>query len=655
MPGIDQQIEQRKMQFGANPQALQQRYGQSKQLLDLLALQQIAAEQQKKSQAMALQMQQNPATIADQLEREVVQGKKAEMAQSLQGMQAMRAPKRSQSETARGVAGALAQKQREQQSRMQNMADSGIAGQPARNMERMYNGGIVGYNGTAGSGVMGTSNRYQKDSLEEAIGAGVDAVANFLPNRRRKAYTEILRKLRKGEPITSGERRALRSYEQEFPEIKAEDAAIRKSDARAREEGYDVEGLDITGITLPAQKAPDTSAVTEEPLREEPQKEVSTIVPQKDTVLARQEELLQGLMPGTELGLMQRMAQQKGQQIQELSQAGEDILGTPQLGGLEALARQPQVEALARQPQVPEMLRRPAGAAAQQPQAPTTRDRLQELLDEQLSLYKKQKGELEKEQSIWDVLTGAARRVGSQKTNRGAAAAFLGGISEEVAADKERRKTGLEKLQERLGTNLTSQLALEQGLAQIKRGEEQTDIAREQLSQQDRQFMRTLGLDERRFKELSRQFDITSATQGKQLAATILRNMGQTKYEQAQVRLSKDRNRITEELGRATETGRRNSLVSELRKNSTTQTDNLREAMNLALEALPTSQEYVNADAEGQKKMVSDIREAYDLEIKAYQDETTQLIKDLTGIDLPVSPLRSGPKTGKTVDFGSLP
>ena len=642
MPGIDQQIEQRKMQFGANPQALQQRYGQSKQLLDLLALQQIAAEQQKKSQAMALQMQQNPATIADQLEREVVQGKKAEMAQSLQGMQAMRAPKRSQSETARGVAGALAQKQREQQSRMQNMADSGIAGQPARNMERMYNGGIVGYNGTAGSGVMGTSNRYQKDSLEEAIGAGVDAVANFLPNRRRKAYTEILRKLRKGEPITSGERRALRSYEQEFPEIKAEDAAIRKSDARAREEGYDVEGLDITGITLPRQEAP-TSAVTKEPLREEPQKEVSTIVPQKDTVLARQEELLQGLMPGqAPLGLMQRMAQQKGQQMQELSQAGEDILGTPQLGGLEALARQPQV---------PEMLRRPAGAAAQQPQAPTTRDRLQELLDEQLSLYKKQKGELEKEQSIWDVLTGAARRVGSQKTNRGAAAAFLGGISEEVASDKERRKTGLEKLQQQLGTNLTSQLALEQGLAQIKRGEEQTDIAREQLSLQDRQFMRTFGLDERRFKELSRQFDITSATQGKQLAATILRNIGQTQYEQAQVRLSEDRNRITEELGRATEEGRRNSLVSELRKNSTTQTDNLREAMNLALEALPTSQEYVNADAEGKRKMVSDIREAYDLEIKAYQDETTQLIKDLTGIDLPVSPLRSTPKSGGTSGF----
>ena len=176
------------------------------------------------------------------------------MAQSLQGMQAMRAPKRSQSETARGVAGALAQKQREQQSRMQRMAGSGVAGQRARNMERMYDGGIVGF--SAGSGVMGAGNRYQKDPIEEAIGAGVDAVANFLPNRRRKAYTEILRKLRRGEPITSGERRALRSYEQEFPEIKAEDVSIRKSDALAKEEGYDVEGLDLTGIELPEQRKP---------------------------------------------------------------------------------------------------------------------------------------------------------------------------------------------------------------------------------------------------------------------------------------------------------------------------------------------------------------------------------------------------------------
>ena len=67
------------------------------------------------------------------------------MGQALQGMQAMRAPKRSQSETARGVASALAQREREKQSRMQKIASSGVAGQRARNMERMYNGGIVGF------------------------------------------------------------------------------------------------------------------------------------------------------------------------------------------------------------------------------------------------------------------------------------------------------------------------------------------------------------------------------------------------------------------------------------------------------------------------------------------------------------------------------
>jgi hypothetical protein len=642
--GIDSQIEQRKMQFGENPQALQQRYGQSKQLLDLLALQQIAEEQKQKSQMMQMQMQQNPATIAEQVEQEALQGKKAEMAQSLQGMQAMRAPKRSQSETARGVAGALAQKQREQQSRMQRMAGSGVAGQRARNMERMYDGGIVGYSN--GDLVVGDITQDELDyymsrnpemSRDQAIqrlkrrGKGLRMAETFL-GKRREASAAARRERRAQDEAVQEERRQ------------------QQSKQRAREEGYDVEGLDLTDIRLPEKQKAPTSAVTkeplrEEPLREEPRKEVSTIVPQKDTVLARQEELLQELMPEqvstaapTEPGLMERKARQE----QELLAAGEDILGTPQLGGLEAIPRQPQV---------PEMLKRPSGTPAQQPQAPTTRDRLQELLDEQLSLYKRQKSELDEEQSIFDILTGAARRVGGQKTNRGAAAAFLGGISEEIADEKERKKTGLAKLQERLGTNLTSQLALEQGLAQIKRGEEQTDIAREQLSQQDRQFMRTFGLDERRVKELSRQFDITSATQGKQLAANILRNMGQTRYEQAQVRLSEDRNRITEELGRATETGRRNSLVSELRKNSTTQTDNLREAMNLALEALPTSQEYVNADAEGKKKMVSDIREAYDLEIKAYQDETTQLIKDLTGVDVPVSPLRSAPKSGGTSGF----
>lgn len=76
MGGIDQQIQQRKMQFKDNPQQLQQRYGQNKELLDLLALQEISKEQQQRSQRMQMEAQQNPATVADQMQQEVLQGKK---------------------------------------------------------------------------------------------------------------------------------------------------------------------------------------------------------------------------------------------------------------------------------------------------------------------------------------------------------------------------------------------------------------------------------------------------------------------------------------------------------------------------------------------------------------------------------------------------
>ena len=143
--GIDSQIEQKKLQHRNSAQSLQQEYASTKNILPLLALQQIAEETKQKAQAMALQVDKNPATIKQQLEQRVFQDKVGEMGQALQGMQAMRAPKRSQSETARGVAGALAQREREKQSRMQKMASSGVAGQRTRNMERMYDGGIVGF------------------------------------------------------------------------------------------------------------------------------------------------------------------------------------------------------------------------------------------------------------------------------------------------------------------------------------------------------------------------------------------------------------------------------------------------------------------------------------------------------------------------------
>jgi uncharacterized protein YcgL (UPF0745 family) len=68
MGGIDQQITQRSSQFKNDPNALMQQYGQSKDILDLIAAQRAAEKVQKEKQLAALQMQGNPPTVADQLE-----------------------------------------------------------------------------------------------------------------------------------------------------------------------------------------------------------------------------------------------------------------------------------------------------------------------------------------------------------------------------------------------------------------------------------------------------------------------------------------------------------------------------------------------------------------------------------------------------------
>jgi len=178
MGGIDQQIQQRKMQFKDNPQQLQQRYGQNKELLDLLALQEISKEQQQRSQRMQMEAQQNPATVADQMQQEVLQGKKAEMAQGLQGIKGLR-------QRTKDVGGALAQKQQQQQRRMQQQgqqpqrppqqqqgpqgqpmmaAAGGLMTQAAPNIDPRYfeGGGIVAFE--LGGRVQALVEEYRKNT-----------------------------------------------------------------------------------------------------------------------------------------------------------------------------------------------------------------------------------------------------------------------------------------------------------------------------------------------------------------------------------------------------------------------------------------------------------------------------------------------------------
>jgi hypothetical protein len=83
---IDQQVASRVAAYRGNPQALQQRYAMSQELIDLLALQKIKSEKEAAARDMQLKMAQQqaangeaPATVAEQREKEVMDLTKQEL------------------------------------------------------------------------------------------------------------------------------------------------------------------------------------------------------------------------------------------------------------------------------------------------------------------------------------------------------------------------------------------------------------------------------------------------------------------------------------------------------------------------------------------------------------------------------------------------
>jgi len=129
--GIDEEIQRRMDAYRGNPQALQQRYQMSQQLLDLLALQKLKSEKDAVARQMQAQMQQMPGTVAQQREQEMLGRTKQEMAQQ--------------------VGGVMQQQARQQQQNMARMAQAmarpqgGIAGLAPQSAQRMAGGGIVAF------------------------------------------------------------------------------------------------------------------------------------------------------------------------------------------------------------------------------------------------------------------------------------------------------------------------------------------------------------------------------------------------------------------------------------------------------------------------------------------------------------------------------
>jgi len=83
---IDQDIAQRVDAYRGNPQALQQRYAANQELLDLLALQRLKSEKDDAMRKVQLEMEQDPQTIKQQKERQLLEMTKQDLTNQTAGI-----------------------------------------------------------------------------------------------------------------------------------------------------------------------------------------------------------------------------------------------------------------------------------------------------------------------------------------------------------------------------------------------------------------------------------------------------------------------------------------------------------------------------------------------------------------------------------------
>lgn len=142
---IDQEIQQRVDTYRNNPQALQQRYAQNQQLLDLLALQRLKSEKDDAARKVQMEMAQNPQTVKQQREQQLLEMTKQDLAQQTQGIMQM-AQQRQQKNMQQVAKQGAASPQQVQQ------VASGLGALAQRQApQRMAAGGIVAFQ--AGGGV----------------------------------------------------------------------------------------------------------------------------------------------------------------------------------------------------------------------------------------------------------------------------------------------------------------------------------------------------------------------------------------------------------------------------------------------------------------------------------------------------------------------
>ena len=195
--GLGEQVQRKKEAYQGNPQALQQQYQKSQQLVDLLALQQLKTEKEAAARNMQMQMQQNPATIAQQREQEVLGMIKQEQGRKL-------------GDVAQRTAGTLGQINKRAQQNVQRTAKQGLPSiggpqRPPANAPQkpamMAGGGIVAFQ----EGSKGPISAVSEEEIREYL-----ARFNQLDNpRNREMAKEDILKVRAQEAKSAARTQAL--------------------------------------------------------------------------------------------------------------------------------------------------------------------------------------------------------------------------------------------------------------------------------------------------------------------------------------------------------------------------------------------------------------------------------------------------------------
>lgn len=623
MGGIDQQITQRAARMKNDPNALMQQYGQSKNILDLIAAQRAAEKVQKEKQLAALQMQGNPPTVADQLDQTLIASEKEKMAPDLAGMKNLR-------DRTKGVAGVLAQKQRQQQKRMQQMGQQpqrpqGLPSQPAPNLNRMYNGGIVGFE--AGVYIPTEEDIEMERRRNPRIrGFSDDRIREMLVRRSSMVFdADAFNKARArqgaeaaGLTIASEEVIETEPATEVMPTGGVDLAAQRRE-----QDLMDAVNAEQREMAAAAAAGQEADVVSEQTVGQPPTLVETDEITMKDVVemvggAPQAPATLRQAAPTSGAPVPDFLLNREEQGRRRIAEIGDNAMAA----GISGLPTGP-LKTLERGTQAPELLRRKATTPL------TLAQRYEALERKQLEDLEKDEAGLTDTRSntrrLLDRLTDAAINASKRPaaaSNRGALASFGLGISEAVRAEEKERKEGLAGIKERRNALLKARGDRELAKAQISQGERGLDIQQQRASTTAEQVAGMLGINQSRLeldaKKLgmdAEQFAAKLKQAGSQfdqsIAFKILDANAQNRYRKQTAELKGQELALQQEMLEAKTDAQKSNVqtkvvtaISEVNSNAQNSIEDARQAINLSTNL--TSAEKTEQFEEAKRRINSD-------------------------------------------------